>query len=188
MNSIEFEIKGLRPLMFSKEPDPYEQAPDGQKGRKTKDLKPVEIARLALHTAKNGKGTVAVLPAHVMKKCLLSVVSITLGRSSANHPWMQIVKGGIAVEPDDLVLEPQDWTLDIRRAGTKGRGTGALLYRPRFDAWQFSGRALYDDGRISEEQLRSLFDNAGTFDGLGAYRIGLGGPFGKFQVTEWKQS
>jgi len=112
---------------------------------------------------------------------------ITLGRSSAAHPWQQIVKGGVALEPDSFPIDPQEWTLDVRRAGTKGRGTGALLYRPRFDKWGFGGRVLYDDTRIAEEQVRQLFDNAGTFDGLGAYRIGVGGPFGKFVVTEWKE-
>jgi hypothetical protein len=173
--------------MFSKEADPYEEAPDKTNGRKTKDLSHAEIARLALHTVENGNGSVIVLPAHILKKSLLSVVSLTLGRSSAAHPWMQIVKGGIALEPDDLVLDPQEWTLDSRRAGTKGRGTGAMLYRPRFDAWAFSGRVLYDDLRISEEQVRSLFDNAGIFDGLGAWRIGSGGPFGRFQITSWKE-
>jgi hypothetical protein len=189
MNSIDFRIKGTQPLLFNREPSPFEDSPDlSAKTSKRKDEKPSEEAARHLHTINgNGKGRQAVIPAILLRKCLQSVTTLALGRSTPGHPWVQIVKGGVIIEPASMLLEPQNWTLDVRRAGTKGRGTGAMLYRPRFDDWSVKGVVSYDDRHLSGQDVRKLFDEAGRFQGLASYRIGNGGPFGSFIVTEWKE-
>jgi hypothetical protein len=188
MRTIDFTIKGTAPLMFSKEPIAYEDS-EAKTSRKSKSDSPVEIAKRCLHTTKNGKGELAVIPAHSLLKAVFSVITVALGRSTRKS-WVKIVQGALKIEPSMLVIDPQEWTLDVRRAGTKGGGTGALLYRPRFDVWQASGTALYEDDEtygLSGSQVRTLFDIAGRFDGLGSYRIGNRGPFGSFSVVNWNE-
>ena len=185
MQSIEFTITGSMPILFGKEPQAYEESADKANGRKTKDLTPVQIAMLHHHTARNGKADVIVIPAHSLRKSLQYVTGMALGRSP-RQGWGKLVKGGVIIEPAYLPLDPQDWTLDIRRVGTKGPGTGSKLYRPRHDVWSVSGIVSYDDKHLEGNQIRDLFDYAGRYDGLGSYRIGTGGPFGSFKVTSWQ--
>ena len=176
--------------MFNKEPQAYEDARSRSRGNQPpKDEKPIDEARRHLHLAKcNGsKKEVPVIPAGVLRKCLQSVTSLALGRSTAGHPWVQIVKGAVIIEPVSMPIQPKDWTLDVRRCGTRGRGNGVLLHRPRFDEWSIEGTVLYDDRHLSGQDVRKLFDESGRFQGLGSYRIGTGGPFGSFAVTEWRE-
>jgi len=188
MNSVDFKIRGTAPLLFNKEPEAFEDSPNRRK-KPPKDEKPVDEARRHLHMSRvNGsKKQVPVIPAIWLKKCLQSVTGLALGRSTPGHPWVQIVKGGVKIEPLSMELLPCDWTMDVRRTGSKGRGgNGVLLHRPRFDEWSIEGTVLYDDRHLSEQDTRKLFDEGGRFQGLGSYRIGNGGPFGGFSVTEWK--
>ena len=186
MQSIEFTIKGTRPVLFSKEPIAFEERPAKGNGRKSKDETPQEQAAKCLHTIENGKGPVAVIPSHSILKGLQAVTTIALGRSTRKS-YVKLVKGAVQIEPANLVISPQDWTLDVRRAGSpmKGSGTGALLYRPRFDLWEVKGSVIYDDEHLSAEQIRALFDTAGKFNGVGSYRIGNGGPMGSYMVNSW---
>lgn len=184
MQSIEFTITGTMPILFGKEPQAYEESPDKAKGRQSKDLTPVQIAKLHLHIVRIEKAEVIVIPAHSLRKSLQYVTGMALGRSP-RQGWGKLVKGGVIIEPAYMPIDPQDWTLDIRRAGTKGGSSGTKLYRPRFDIWSVSGIVSYDDKHLEGDQIRDLFDYAGRYDGLGSYRIGTGGPFGSFKVTVW---
>jgi len=188
MQTIEFTIKGTAPIMFSKENLPFEEEVGKGNGRTNKNETPMEQAAKCLHTINgNGKGSLAAIPAHSLLKGMQAVTTIALGRSTRKS-WVKLVKGGIKIEPAFLPVDPQNWTLDVRRAGTsnKGPGTGAKLYRPRFDDWSASGTIVYDDEHLSAQDVRSLLDTNGRFNGLGSYRVGVGGPFGSFIVTKWE--
>ena len=54
--------------------------------------------------------------------------------------------------------------------------------RPRFDAWHASSRLLVTDEQITLDVLRSIFECAGRFIGLGDWRPGgkTPGPYGTF--------
>ena len=189
MISIQFALKGQSPLMFNAEP-PFE-ANDGEKngGKANKNILPVEIARRQLHLAVvNGtKEKVAVLPAH----CLLKSVqaSQTFLPKTRKISMKTVINGGILIEPVNLKINPQDWTIDARRVPTQNPGSGAgrspIVYRPRFDVWGMEGICLYDERYIPEESVRTLFDHAGQYIGLGTWRPQNRGPYGRFIVTKW---
>lgn len=182
MKTIEFRLKGIRPLMIHAE-NPFENG-NGKAGPTKRSPSPQEQAEHHLHKAKiNGK-EVAVVPGINLQKSVQAAYSYMPGRKLG---WKKFTKT-ITVETPFMPIEPQNWTLDARRPmGAGGRGSGTMLYRPRFDEWSIKGEAQYDERFVSEEEVRMFFDNAGAYVGLGSWRVGNGGPYGKFTVTEWKE-
>lgn len=191
MNVIEFEIEGTAPLMFDKEPEAFEDAKGPKNGKIGKNTPPVEQARAKLHRAKDANGKeVAVFPAHILHKAMMKVTTLAIGRTTRG--MATIVKGGIRILPAMLILNPQEWTLDSRRPTAKATGmrpaTLPIKHRPRFDAWKLKGEIHYDDDRISAQEVRKILDCAGQYNGLGSWRIETCGPFGSFQVINWKEN
>jgi|SRR6267378_957571 len=190
MLSIEFAIKGVAPLMFNAEP-PYEDNKGEKNGGKVdKNIQPAEIARRQLHTAvlAGSKEKVAVLPAHCLLKSIQAAQ--TFLPKTRKISMKTVINGGILIEPVNLKIDPQDWTIDSRRVPTANPGSGAarapVLHRPRFDAWGMIGTCLYDERYINEESVRTLFDHSGQYIGLGTWRPQNRGPYGRFIVTKWE--
>ena len=187
MQSINFEVKGTSPLMFAAEP-PYEERDDTKHSPKQdKNTKPVEIATQQLHTIPNGSNgkRICVLPAHNLLRSIQGAITFLPKTRSISK--VKVVRGGVFIEPLHLVLKPQDWTIDCRRTGNGMRAGGSpLRYRPRFDAWAVDGEVKYDERHLDENELRSLFDYAGSYIGVGSWRPERGGPYGRFIVTRWE--
>lgn len=187
MQTVEFAIKGVSPLMMSAE-QPYEDGV-GPSGPTKRQATPMEQAKSHLHIIKaNGRGELAVLPAINLQKSLQAAHPFMPGRKKG---WKKFANGCLIIEgsngsPMNLPIEPQSWTVDARRTNLQGRGSGPINYRPRFDAWGIKGRLKFDERFISEEEARMFMDNAGQFIGVGAWRVGNGGPYGRFIVTSWK--
>lgn len=62
--------------------------------------------------------------------------------------------------------------------------TKHIRVRPRFDAWSVYGRLKVWDEKLTEGALKSIFDHAGQYVGLGDWRPGgkTPGPFGMFSA------
>lgn len=185
VKTIKFRIKGVRPLMLSAE-QPYEQT--NGNGAKVKKAQPsaMEQAESHLHKAKVGGKDVCVMPGINVQKSVQAAYPY-MPAPGRRKSWKKLVCT-LSVEEMNMPIEPQRWTLDARRAGTGFGSGGSMLYRPRWDEWQLSGSVTFNEEHLSEEQVRGLFDNAGQYVGLGAWRVGNRGPYGKFIVSEWKEA
>jgi hypothetical protein len=166
---------------------PYEET--NGNGNKVTKAKPTaqEQAESHLHKVKiSGKETCVVPGINVQKS--IQAAYPYMPSPGRRKGWKSLIRT-ISVDDMHLPIEPQNWTLDARRAGAKGGfgGGGTMLYRPRFDEWQISGSLTYNEEHLGEEQVRGLVDNAGQYVGLGAWRVQNQGPMGKFVVTEWKE-
>lgn len=67
---------------------------------------------------------------------------------------------------------------------SKGR---IAVHRPRLDQWRATFEIRLNSSLISEQFVQSLLVEAGMTLGVGAYRAGLGGPFGLFNVIHFDQ-
>jgi len=79
----------------------------------------------------------------------------------------------------------ESWRVDKRR-GRLNDGTAICIVRPRFDRWEFEVTVKYDEKKADKSIIKALFVNAGSAQGLGAFRPNCKGPFGRFKVTRWK--
>ncbi len=81
--------------------------------------------------------------------------------------------------------EQQGWVVDMRRGRNPNGGEAVVLVRPKFETWTIRPTVeLYggcDSGKIQE-----LFNIAGASVGLGDFRPGCKGPFGRSAVESWK--
>ena len=57
-----------------------------------------------------------------------------------------------------------------------------------FKDWELSFEILIGDDQIPIEVIKLALDHAGQYVGIGDFRPGKGGKFGKFIVTEFKES
>ena len=87
----------------------------------------------------------------------------------------------------DPANESASWKVDKRRGRlTSGKTVTTIgIVRPRFDAWQFDVNIQYDNAKVDDSTVKTLFTNAGSTQGLGAFRPNCKGPFGRFVVTGW---
>lgn len=70
----------------------------------------------------------------------------------------------------------------VQIPATKGR---IMRHRPRFDHWSLRFRLEVDDNTISPSLVHDLLSEGGSRIGIGDFRPEKGGPFGRFQITEW---
>jgi hypothetical protein len=61
--------------------------------------------------------------------------------------------------------------------------------RPRLEKWALKFTLLLADDMEAAARsiLRSIFEEAGRRKGIGDFRVGRGGPFGKFVISDWKE-
>jgi hypothetical protein len=80
----------------------------------------------------------------------------------------------------------EPWAIDTRPVRIPANGARILCSRPMFHSWWVSFELELDDCILSASLLRTIIDDAGKRVGIGAYRPGCKGPYGKFRVDAWK--
>lgn len=82
------------------------------------------------------------------------------------------------------------WKMDKRRGVMKnGAAQVAVgIIRPKFDKWGFTVKVKLNEKLLREETLKAMFVEAGTNAGLCDFRPSKNGPFGRFEVVEFKSN
>lgn len=80
------------------------------------------------------------------------------------------------------------WKVDKRRGVMKNGASQVAvgIIRPKFDKWGFTVKVKLNEKLLREETLKALFVEAGTNAGLCDFRPSKNGPFGRFEVVEFK--
>jgi hypothetical protein len=82
------------------------------------------------------------------------------------------------------------WVPDLRRGinpGSVGVKVPVAVIRPKFNEWELVCVIDVDHKEISLESVRQLFEWGGKAVGLCDFRPTCRGPFGRFEVKEWKE-
>ena len=93
----------------------------------------------------------------------------------------------IMLAPDALVMTNQNWEVDTRAVvvpATKGR---IARHRPKFVDWGLKFELHILDDEIHESVVKEGLERAGNYAGIGDFRPQKKGPFGRFQVTSFKE-
>lgn len=91
--------------------------------------------------------------------------------------------GAVIIEQDMIEHEIQTW--DVDRRPVVVQRARIIRSRPILKEWALSFNVEFDEDEVPKEVLKELFDYAGRRVGIGDYRPGLGGPFGRFIVTSF---
>jgi len=101
--------------------------------------------------------------------------------------YSKIVGYAVEINPFEIEHKKQKWEIFSILAvnpNTKGR---SLLHRPILKEWELEFEVTFDESEIPDMIMKELFDIAGRTAGLGDWRPQKKGPYGKFQVTNWKE-
>ena len=105
-----------------------------------------------------------------------------------NPSLKQLISGLITVEPFQISLGTKNYEMDVRRVVIKGASIACA--RPIIKDWQatfsirFNPELFPIDNPVGT--LKESLEIAGQVYGIGAYRPEHAGPFGRFEITDWK--
>lgn len=74
----------------------------------------------------------------------------------------------------------KDWEIDTRRVVVQRNGI--LRSRPKISDWGCVLEFEYDEQIMEPNLILAILQNAGKYPGVGDYRVGKKGPFGRFTV------
>ena len=75
-------------------------------------------------------------------------------------------------------------TFDIDQRRVRVQRQGIIRARPLFRVWAAEFSVDYDDEIVEAEKIKVVLAEAGIKFGVGDYRPGCGGPFGRFDVID----
>lgn len=195
MHAAKVKCTGVSPILMDPMTDAVlEGLRTGVRSNPKRDRPAVEVAREKIYRENGDKSSIG-LPSEMLFASLVAA-----GRNVKNGK-KQVSTVSTTTLPDffsiqDLFLpflnvkkgkkENESWKVDKRRGRLKD-GTAVCIVRPRFDKWEFEVIVEYDDKKVNESVIKDLFVNAGSAQGLGAFRPNCKGQFGRFKVASWKE-
>lgn len=171
--TITVTIRGLSPLLMHRFPLQAVEA--------LQKLPPDKQAEEAAYRTGDGG---LMIPGVNIQRALVSAAAFSKGKGRAS--LQKQVAAGLFILEAECSLGTKTYAIDSRPvviAATKGR---IVRHRPRIDTWATKFTIDYDPVLLSEKEVRTIVDDAGTRVGLLDFRPERKGPFGRFMVTEWK--
>lgn len=176
---IAITIEGLRPLLMHSPAGMLSGKKSGKKVIPT----PEEDAAAGCYWMPDKSSLM--LPGHNIFTCfLLASKAYRVGPRSI-RPYLA---GSIEVVEEFVPFGTKDYEIDTRTVVIQGQRI--LRSRPKLFPWKLDFHFLVSEQDLpsgSGEMLKPILEEAGRRLGLGDYRLGNGGPFGKFAVTRWEE-
>ena len=185
---IDVVISGTTPLLMNKFSDAAAMrassgtavAAVGDKGT------PKEQAATKVYIGHDGKPCI---PQPNLYRCLIDAgVFFKSGRSKVTTQRSSLIPAAVELEGIELPLVSKEgWQVDTRAVRIPATGGRILAHRPVFNDWSIAFTLKVDTTLIGVKLMRELVDAAGRRIGLGDFRPDRKGPFGKFNVVNWKE-
>jgi len=186
MKKFKVKISGIAPFLMARHPLPNEQEEilnrhvgTGKGAKKVKDLSDEEQYEMHAYKTKEGKYFLA----SVMIEASMTKAAASF-KMEGKKTFKDCMKGGIIVDPDEIVFKQQNFVADGRWAVNASSRGSVWVVRPRIDKWdaEFSLTLLQDE-RVSEDILKQILEYAGLYVGVGAWRP----KFGRFEVKSFEE-
>jgi len=181
MQTYKATIEGISPLLMNR--------PSAMIGDISKDKKPFSDdakndASEKLYVNKEGK---LYQPSTHLQGALIEAGKHKKVVGKGKSTYSKIVGYAVSINPFEILHKNQEWEVFSILAvnpNTKGRN---LLHRPILKKWKLTFEICFDETEIAPSIMKELLDIAGRIAGIGDWRPSKKGPYGKFQVIEWKE-
>lgn len=174
MRKIEFEIKGIAPLLMNNIVEGKQPSTE----KESEQFAPKKAYR-------DSKGYLAI-PAHVIKASIREA-SADIGKKMESKKRRELVKACLFIEPDMLSLGKKEYDIidkrPVFREAVRGKKTMIMGFRPLVKEWKASGTIWLVDGFLTNDFVKEAFERAGIMKGVLSYRP----EFGRFIVTKFKE-
>jgi len=188
MKHVEVTIEGTTPLLCNRFTDAAQIAATsgnrlssiGEKGT------PKEQAEARLYIGHDGK---PMIPQPNLFRCLIDAGQFfKAGKSKITTTKSSLLPACVEIEELEIPIQQKEpWTVDTRAVRIPSTGGRILCHRPCFNDWRLSFSLGIDTELLSVRLLREIVDAAGKRIGLGDFRPGCKGPFGRFVVINWAE-
>src|SRR3990167_9002628 len=145
------EIEGICPLLQAKHPTPAEEQEILKRASnpkaKVKNLTDKEAFDMHSYKSTNDK---FMQPSEMIEACMTkAAVNFKL---EGKKTYKDVIKGGLVVDPSEIVHKNQKPVMDARWGRNKNTGGAVWVVRPRFDKWSLEFEIdLLQDERVSPE-------------------------------------
>jgi len=123
------------------------------------------------------------IPGVAIQRALVGAATYSKGKGRAS--LQKIAAACLLVDPERISLGIKKFEIDSRPVvvpATRGR---VMRHRPRLENWTVSFNLEYDNNLLTEKQVRTIVNDAGSKVGLLDFRPEKKGPFGRFSVINW---
>lgn len=185
MRRILAVCQGISPyLMNPVTDDVLEQVRTGVHRTKDKTASVEDVAREKLCMDSGALGFPAV---NLCSSLVVAGRRVKIGKSQVSTATSTTLYGFLAVEEFFVPFTGNPrWLVDKRRGVNPNGGEMVCLIRPRFDKWGFQVHLQLDETECDIGTAQNLLRISGSFVGLGDFRPGKRGPFGRFRISKWK--
>jgi len=174
MKKFKVKIRGVAPLLQHRFPETEEDKPQRRKVGVLDWSKEVEEALY-----KKSDGTVYEPSTHIEGAMIKAASNFQIpGRGKKTYK--DLFKSAVFVEPLEIPLEPQKYTVDRRPVVMPG---GRIVRsRPKFENWGLTFDVIVTEEELRAETVKNILIYAGNYIGIGDFRP----KFGRFEVVEFK--
>jgi len=168
------KIRGIAPLLQHRFPEPEKEKAERKKVGVVDWSKEVEEALY-----RKPDGTIYEPSTHIEGAMIKAASSFQIpGRGKKTYK--DLFKSAVIVEPMEIPLEPQKYTVDRRPVVMPG---GRIMRsRPKFENWELTFDIVVSEEELRKETVEGVLKHAGSFIGIGDFRP----KFGRFEVVEFK--
>ena len=184
---ISMAIEGVTPLICRRFTD--EAAMNATNGTRSSVVgsqrTPQDEAETGLYKANDGT---PVIPAVNLMRCMIDAGKFFKnGKSKVTTQKESLIPACVSIHEILLpIIHEQAWKVDTRPIRIPATGGRVLRHRPMFDDWRLEFTVDLDTSVVSPQLFREIVDTAGKRVGLGDFRPGTKGPYGRFTVVKWE--
>lgn len=192
MQTVKVRLEGRTPLMMNRFYDEAQIASTGgERATASGDrLSPEDDARRRLYL--NDEGAPIVPQPMLFSAIIEAGKHFKQGKRQLTTSKSSMIPGFIDIDGIEFVLDTNGsdpaWSVDSRPVRIPATGGRILRHRPIFNAWSFDFEMLIDTDLISVNMMRDVVEAAGRRVGIGDFRPQQKGPYGKFDIVEWKRT
>jgi hypothetical protein len=177
--NVTIEITGVSPLLMHRFP----LIPLEAESKKS----PEEQAEHAAY--REEKSRKLYIPGVAINACLVAGASYSKGKGRAT--LAKIAAACLIVGDEYCYITDRndkpvtDYEIDRRAVVIQATGGRIVRNRPKINEWKTKVNVSYEANLLTEDQVRTIFDNSGSLVGLLDFRPAKKGPYGRFTVTQW---
>ena len=184
LKRVRVKLVGLSPLIFQGK-GVMEADADGGGGKKGKHRPAIEEAALRAHWMGKGRKRQTCIPSMMFYKSFCQAALDFKQPQNKKKSMAYLVGATVSFEEDKIPLnEPyevfEEWVLIPPRTGA-----AVKIGRPLWKKWSSEFTLLVDDEMWPVESLKEIITHAGKMVGIGAWRPGLKGSYGRYAIKEF---
>ena len=188
MKIITVTIKGKSPLLINRFKEQSEVTEVIKKSGKKDYGTPREQAEATaycdLKGAKKGK---LWIPSSWIVGSIMTVASDY--KIPGSRKSVKSVAGGVIVPCDEKIYfkgNPSIKAIEIDSRPVVVQRARIMRHRARLEKWELTLSLEIDETILPVDSVHDILSDAGRRAGLGDFRPQRGGPFGRYQITNWK--